>query len=332
MISPLSRRQWLQTSAALAAGLATSTGFTDGRKAWPAAQPIRLIVPFPAGGVNDVVARQFADLLSPVLKQSIIVDNRPGAGGSMGMDALARSAADGYTLAFSGISTLTLLPHVMKLGYDPMRQITPVASVMYAPVYLLATKSFKGDSVADVLAAAKAGGKGVTIASSGYGTLGHIMIEQFTRQSGANLVHVPYKGGSQLITDAAGGQFDLLVANPFAPINALIAEGKLRVLAVTGPERAAAFPKLPTLGELGYASANLTSLFGFYAPAGTPDGVVRQLNHEISQLLTHKDVQDKLRALDNIPLPMGTDKFQALIRQEWEANGKVVREANIHAQ
>ena len=129
-----------------------------------------------------------------------------------------------------------------------------------------------------------------------------------------------------------GGQFDLMVANPFAPINALIADGKLRVLAVTGPERAAGFPQVPTLGELGYASANLTSLFGFYAPAGTPEAVVQRLNQAINAQLANKEVQDKLRALDNIPLTMGADKFQALIHKEWEANGKVVREANIQAQ
>ncbi|MEG1281192.1 MAG: tripartite tricarboxylate transporter substrate binding protein, partial [Comamonas sp.] len=187
-------------------------------------------------------------------------------------------------------------------------------------------------SVTDVLAAAKKSPKGVTIASSGYGTLGHIMIEQFIRQTGANLVHVPYKGGSQMITDAAGGQFELMVANPFAPINALIADGKLRVLAVTGPERAAAFPQVPTLGELGYTSANLTSLFGFYAPAGTPDDVVQRLNQTINHLLASKEQQDKLRALDNIPLTMSADKFQAVINKEWEINGKVVREANIQAQ
>ena len=330
MTSSLTRRQWLQTSAALAAGIASGSSFAN--KPWPGGQTIRIIVPFPAGGVNDVVARQFADLLAPVLQTSIIVDNKPGAGGSMGMDQLARSAADGHTLAFSGLSTLTLLPHVMKVAYDPMKQFTAVASTMYSPVYLLATKAFKGDNVADVLAAAKANPKGVTIASSGYGTLGHIMIEQFTRQTGANLVHVPYKGGSQMITDAAGGQFDLMVANPFAPINALIADGKLRVLAVTGPERAAGFPQVPTLGELGYASANLTSLFGFYAPAGTPEAVVQRLNQAINAQLANKEVQDKLRALDNIPLTMGADKFQALIHKEWEANGKVVREANIQAQ
>ena len=331
MSASFSRRHWLQSTAAIAASLATGTSFASG-KAWPSAQPIRIIVPFPAGGVNDVVARQLGDLLSPVLKQSVIVDNKPGAGGSMGMDALARSAADGYTLASSGISTLSLLPHVMKVAYDPMKQFVGVASTMYAPVYLLATKSFAGNSVADVLAAAKNNPKGVTIASSGYGTLGHIMIEQFTRQTGANLVHVPYKGGSQMITDAAGGQFDLMVANPFAPINALIADGKLRVLAVTGPERAAAFPQVPTLGELGYASANLTSLFGFYAPAGTPAAVVKRLNHDINQLLAQKDVQDKLRALDNIPITMTPEQFQSAIHKDWEVNGKVVREANIQAQ
>jgi tripartite-type tricarboxylate transporter receptor subunit TctC len=233
--------------------------------AWPT-RPVKIIVPYPAGGVNDVVARMLAEHLRPLLGQAVVVDNRAGAGGTIGMDAVAK-ADDGHTLAFAAISPLTLNPHIMKVQYDPLKDFEPVASVMYSPVYVLATSRFKGSSLADAVAMAKAAPGKVSIASSGYGTLGHIMIEQLRRKSGADLTHVPYKGGSQLITDAAGGQFDLLVANPFAPLNNLIAEGKLRVLAVTGPRRLSAMPKVATLAELGYPEANLTSLFGFYAPA-----------------------------------------------------------------
>jgi tripartite-type tricarboxylate transporter receptor subunit TctC len=297
---------------------------------WPT-RPVRIVVPYPAGGVNDVVARMLADKLRPALGQPVIVDNRAGAGGTIGMDAVAK-AEDGHTLAFAAISPLTLNPHIMKVQYDPLKDFVAVASVMYSPVYVLATPKFKGHSFNDVIAAAKAAPGKVSIASSGYGTLGHIMIEQIRRKSGADLTHVPYKGGSQLVTDAAGGQFDLFVANPFAAINGLIDEGKLRVLAVTGPRRLPNMAQVPTLAELGYPEANLTSLFGFYAPASTPPDVVRRLNSEINKVLADKDVQEQLRKLDNVPSPATPQQFDAVIEREHAANARVVREANIKAE
>jgi tripartite-type tricarboxylate transporter receptor subunit TctC len=297
---------------------------------WPT-RPVKIIVPYPAGGVNDVVARMLAEHLRPLLGQAVVVDNRAGAGGTIGMDAVAK-ASDGHTLAFAAISPLTLNPHIMKLQYDPMKDFVPVASVMYSPVYVLATTRFKGRTFEDAIAAAKSAPGKVSIASSGYGTLGHIMIEQIRRKSGADFTHVPYKGGSQLITDAAGGQFDLLVANPFATINSLIEEGKLRVLAVTGPRRLPTMPQVPTLAELGYPEANLTSLFGFYAPAGTPPDVVRRLNADINKVLADKDVQEQLRKLDNVVSPGTPQQFAAVIERDYAANARIVKEANIKAE
>jgi tripartite-type tricarboxylate transporter receptor subunit TctC len=313
----------------LLAGL-TGAGRALAQGHWPS-RPVRIVVPYPAGGVNDVVARMFAEKLSPLLGQPVIVDNKAGAGGTIGMDAVAKSD-DGHTLAFAAISPLTLNPHIMKVQYDPMKDFVPVASVMYSPVYVLATSKFKGKSFADAISLAKAQPGKVSIASSGYGTLGHIMIEQIRRKSGADLTHVPYKGGSQLITDAAGGHFDLLVANPFATINGLIDEGKLRVLAVTGPRRLPAMPQVPTLAELGYPEANLTSLFGFYAPASTPPEVVRRLNADINKLLADKDTQEKLHKLDNVVSTGTPQQFAAIIEKEHAANARVVKEADIKAE
>jgi tripartite-type tricarboxylate transporter receptor subunit TctC len=298
--------------------------------AWPN-RPLKIVVPYPAGGVNDAVARMLAEELRPLLGQPVVVDNRAGAGGTIGMDAVAK-ADDGHTLAFAAISPLTLNPHLMKVQYDPIKDFVPVASVMYSPVYVMATPRFKGKSFNDAIAAAKAQPGKVSIASSGYGTLGHIMIEQIRRKSGADLTHVPYKGGSQLITDAAGGQFDLFVANPFASINNLIDEGKLRVLAVTGPRRLPNLPQVPTLAELGYPEANLTSLFGFYAPAGTPPDVVRRLNADINKVLAEKNTQERLRKLDNVVSSGTPRQFAAVIEREHSANARLVKEANIKAE
>ena len=299
--------------------------------AWPR-HPVRVVVPYPAGGVNDVIARQFGERMAATLGQAFVIDNRGGAGGTIGMTEMARSAGDGSTFAFGAISPLTLNPHIMKVGYDPLRDITPVASVMYAPVYVLATTAFKGKDFAAVLDAAQRHPQGVSVATSGYGTLAHIMVEQLRRKSGANLVHVPYKGGSQLITDAAGAQFDLLLANPYAPVNALIAEGKLRVLAVTGPRRVPTLPQAPTLGELGFAAANLTSVFGFYAPSSTPAAIVQRFHAEVNRQLQSAGMQERLRKLDTIPYAMEQQAFAALVRQDYVANARVVSEAGIRAQ
>ena len=219
------------------------------RNAQVPTQPLRLIVPYPAGGVNDVVARLFGERLVQTLGQPVVVDNKPGAGATIGMAELAK-AHDQHTLAFGAISPLTLNPYLMKVAYDPLTDILPVASVMYAPVYVMATRALQAQRFEDVLRQAQTA-QGVSVATSGYGTLGHIMVEQLIRATGGRFVHVPYKGGSQLITDAAGAQFDLLLANPFSPINALIAQGKLRVLATTGPQRAAAGRQLPAAAHAG---------------------------------------------------------------------------------
>lgn len=314
----------------LLAGLTGIAGHALAQGNWPV-RPVKIVVPYPAGGVTDAVARMLAERLSPLLGQPVVVDNRAGAGGTIGMDSVARSD-DGHTLAFAAISPLTLNPHIMKVPYDPMKDFAAVASVMYSPVYVLATPKFKGGAFTDAIAIAKAQPGKVSIASSGYGTLGHIMIEQIRRKSGSDLTHVPYKGGGQLITDAAGGQFDLFVANPLASINGLIDEGKLRVLAVTGPRRLPNLQQVPTLAELGYAEANLTSLFGFYAPAATPQDVVRRLNAEINKVLAEKDMQERLRKLDNIVSSGTAQQFAAIIEKEYAANARVVKEASIKAE
>ena len=322
---PLTRRQLLLAGASLAA-LPAGTAIAA---PWPT-QPLRLIVPYPAGGVNDVVARLFGERLARTLGQPVVVDNKPGAGATIGMAELAK-AHDQHTLAFGAISPLTLNPYLMKVAYDPLTDILPVASVMYAPVYVMATRALQAQRFEDVLRQAKTT-QGVSVATSGYGTLGHIMVEQLIRATGGRFVHVPYKGGSQLITDAAGAQFDLLLANPFGPLNALIAQGKLRVLATTGPQRAASFPQLPTLGELGWDKANLTSLFGFYAPKGTEAAVVARLNAAINQLLRSQDMRQRLLQLDNVPLPLSAEAFGPLIRKDYALNGVVIEQAGIQAQ
>ena len=323
MISPFSKKR------RQALGLRASAAALGAAGAARAARPLRLIVAYPAGGVADNVARLLADRLGSVLDRSIVVENRAGAGGTIGMDVLAQSKPDGATLGFAAISPLTLNPYLAKVGYKPMDDIVPVASVMYSPVYLLATEAFKGKTFADAVAQAKSQPQGLTIACSGYGSVGYIMIEQLRRQTGANFIPVPYQGDSQIVTGAAGAQFDLLTINPTEAVSALLQSGKLRLVAVSAPRRLPTLPDMPTLAELGYQDANRVSLFGFFAPAAIPAEFVQRFNTEVNKLLQQPDVRDRLRKLDNIPFPGTPEQFAATIRAEYLANGKLIKEANI---
>lgn len=322
------RRQALSMLASATAAL-TFAGNAFASSGWPQ-KTLRLIVPYPAGGVSDIIARLMAQRLATALGQSIVVDNRPGAAGTMGIDAMVKAGGDGNTFAFTPISPITLSPHLMKVGFDPMKDVVPVAPVMYSPVYVCATEAFKGKTLADVLAQAKSGS--VTMACLGFGSVGHIMIEQLRRQTGTNLVPVPYKGDSQLLPDAVGAQFDVLMINPSEPVNALIQRGKLRVIAVGSPERLATLPDVPTLAELGHADANMTSLFGFVAPAGVSTEVVQRLNAEINRLMQQPDLRDRVQKLDNVALSQTSSQFAASVRSAFDKNGKVVRLANIKAE
>jgi tripartite-type tricarboxylate transporter receptor subunit TctC len=319
-----------RTLAMLLAALGTCIAVPAAAQGYPS-KPIRLIVVYPPGGTSDAVARPLAEKLAAQLGQQVIVDNKGGAGGAIGMDAMAKSPADGYTLAFSAISPVTLLPHVGKVPYDPLKDIAPVASVMYSPVYMLATPAFAGKDFAEAIAQAKAKPGSLRLATSGIATVGHVMLEQIKLAAGVDIIHVPYKGGGQVITDAAGGQFELFTSNPSPGVNALIAQGRMRVLAVAAPQRLAAMPNVPTLAELGYPDANLTSQFGIFAPARTPEAVTRRINAEVNKAVAAPDLADRLVKLDNIPSPGGVEQFAKTVRGEYEGNARIVAKAHIRA-
>jgi len=307
---------------ALAAALpAAAQGFPS--------RPVRIIVVYPPGGTSDAVTRLIAEKLAPALGQPVVVENRGGAGGSVGMDAMAKSAPDGHTIAFAAISPLTLLPHVGKVPYDPLKDIAPLAGVMYSPVYLLATPAFPNGGFADVLREAKAKPGSIRVGTSGIATLGHLMVEQIRLAGGVDLVHVPYRGGGQVITDAAGGQFELFTANPSPGVNGQVQQGKFRILAVAAPRRLAALPAVPTLTELGFADANYSSHFGFFAPARTPEAAMKRLHAEIAAALARPEVAERLVKLDNVVAPSDPATFAQVVRREHEANARVVARAGI---
>ena len=323
----MNRRHFL--ALACAGVLAAGSAFAQ----TPPGALMRIIVAYPTGGPSDAVARALAEKLGAELRTQVIIENRAGAGGSVGIDAMAKSAPDGLTLAFAAVSPITLNPHInSKLGYDPFRDVAAVAVVMISPVYVLATSAFSGKTFADVIAQAKAQPGALRLATSGVATVGHVMLEQIKLKAGIDITHIPYKGGGQAITDAAGAQFELLLANPSPALSGQIASGRLRLLAIAAPAGLSSYTNVPTLAELGYAAANLSSTFGIFAPGKTPAATLTRLNAAINKALELPDVRERLVRLENLPATMSAAEFAQLLRSEYDANALIVRSANIRAE
>ncbi|MBA2963761.1 MULTISPECIES: Bug family tripartite tricarboxylate transporter substrate binding protein [Ramlibacter] len=327
-MTDVSRRHAVQ---ATLAGLASLALPLQAQTTWPG-KPIRLVVAYPAGGVSDTVARALADRLGPALGQPVVVENKAGASGSIGLDAVAKSAPDGHVIGFSAVSPLTLNPHLGKSPFDPQRDLRPVVSVMDSPVLLLATSATQARDLRELLAASKARPGSVRWATSGPASLGHVMLEQLKAAARVDITHVPYKGGGQQITDALSGQFEVLSVNAGPAITQHVKAGKLRLLAVGAPARLESFPDAPTLAELGYPAANLDSRFGLFAPAAVPAAVVERLNAEVNKALAAPDLRARLVASDNVPTGGSAAEFARQIAQESESNARIIQAAGIKAE
>ncbi len=300
--------------------------------AWPAGRPIRIVVAYPAGGVSDAVARALADRLGPQLGTTVVVENKAGASGILGMDAVAKAAPDGYTLGFSAISPLALSPHLARSPFDPVRDIAPVAGVMYSPVVLLATSASATPDFKALLADAAARPGAVRWATSGQASVGHLVLEQLRRATGVDITHVPYKGGGQQMADALGGQFEVLSTNAGPTVAQHVRTGKLRPLAVGAPARLESLPGVPTLGELGFAAANQASVFGIFAPARVPAPVLARLNAEINRALAHPELRQRLVETGNVPTGGTASAFAQAIAAESAANARIVQSAHIRSE
>jgi tripartite-type tricarboxylate transporter receptor subunit TctC len=292
-------------------------------------KPIRMLVAYPAGGVSDAIARTLGERLAAQMGQPVVVENKAGAAGIIGMEGVAKAAPDGYTLGFSAISPLVLSPHLQKVPYNPDADIAPVASVFYSPVLLLATPASRAADFRDLLGSAKDRPNSVRWATSGNGSLGHLMLEQLMQQSKVQMVHIPYKGGGQQLTDALSGQFEVLSINPGPTLTEHIRSGKLRPLAVGAPKRLDTLPTVPTLAELGYPRANLSSQFGVFAPGKTPQKVIDFLNGQINDALKHPDLRNRLLATDNVPTGGSPQDFAREIDRESEANARIIKQVGI---
>ncbi len=292
---------------------------------WPV-RPIRIIVVYPAGGVSDQICRLIASEASALLQVPVLVENRAGAGGSVGMHALAQSAPDGYTLGFAAISTLSSLPKLTRVAYDPLGDFLPVIGIMRTPTLVIGTAQYRGTTLIDVTALASSTPGGYRWATSGVGTTGHLVMEQVRLATKASLVHIPYKGGGQQINDALSAQFELLSTNLGPTQLQHIQSGRLRPLAIGSAVRARQLPGVPTLEEIGYPKANLMSTFGVFAPANTPRSIAKRINAALNTVLGTPPLRTRLGEFDDMLLGGSAQQFVSLVEKETRDISQTLRE------
>jgi tripartite-type tricarboxylate transporter receptor subunit TctC len=296
------------------------------------AKPIRLIVPFPPGGGTDIAARTIANKLSDSVKWTFVVENKPGAGGNLGVEQAVKSPADGYTLVIGQTSNLAINPTLyVKLPYDPLKDLSPVALIVSAPVVLVVALNSRYASLGDLLAAAKADPGAVTFASPGNGTVSHLSGELLQRAAGVKLTHVPYKGASQALTDTLGGQVQSFMSSVPSALSQ-IKGGRLRAIAVTSAKRAPELPEVPTIAESGYKGFEASTWYGLLAPAGTPAAVVARLNAEVNRALGTPEVRQRLAAEGGEVLGGSPEQFASFLRAEHAKWGRVVKESGARAE
>ena len=298
-------------------------------QAWPD-KPIRLIVNFGTGGAPDLIARLYAPRLSEALGQPVVVENRAGAGGNIGVEAVVRSAPDGYTLLSSASSSFVIGPHIYtKLAFDPVKDIVPVAAAALTPMYLVVRPGLPAATVAELVAHARANPGKLNYGSAGAGTLPHAAAEMLLRTAGIRATHVPYKGSGAAIAALLGDQVDF-VFDPGVAIPQVKA-GKARLLAVGSAARSPGFPDTPTLREAG-ADMTAVSVVGLFAPAGTPAEIVARLNRELARIMQAPESRAALSAMAAEGITASPQEFAAQLTRDRERFGVIVREAGIRAE
>jgi len=321
----MNTRRFLRSAIALALALPT---------AWAAAQgfpnkTVTIVVPFPAGGALDIVARGLADQMRTDLGQQVIVDNRAGAGGTVGSGAVARAAPDGYTILLGSVATHAIAAGLYpKLPYDPIGDFAPITQLTSSPLVLTVSPQLKAANVAELVAAAKSQPGKTNYASTGNGTAVHIAGEAFRSAAGIDVLHVPYKGGPQATTALLAGEASYMLANPQL-VMSFIQAGKLRALAVTGPSRIEALPGVPTLKEAGVAGVDVTTWFGLWAPKGTPPAVIDRLNASARKALASAEVKRQLEAQGDSAVGSSAADFAAFVRAEHKHWVSFVQAAGI---
>ena len=294
-------------------------------------KPIRFIVPYAPGGSSDIIARLYGQRLSETMGQAFVVDNRPGAGGTIGTHILSKAPADGYTLILQDMPH-TINPAVYgKVPYDPVKDFTPVTLVARAPQWLFVHPSVAAKTVRELIALAKAQPGSVKIGSAGNGTGTHLMAELFMRGGGLTLTHVPYKGAGPAVAATVGGETNAVFTSMPAAVS-FVQSGRLRPIGVTTPKRHPSHPEVPTFEESGVPNMVLHHWFGVLAPAGLPHAIHARLTREFTVAVSHASVVERYKALILEPATLTPEAFRKLIETDLARWGKVVREAGIKVQ
>jgi tripartite-type tricarboxylate transporter receptor subunit TctC len=297
---------------------------------WPS-RPVKMVIPFPAGGPTDVMTRVLSDKLSQALGQPVVVENKPGAGGTIGADFVAKSAPDGYTFVMATGSTHSVGPYLGKVPYDPVKDFTPVIYVGYATNILLVSPVLGVNNVRELIALAKKTPGGLNYSTSGIGSVAHLTSEMFAAQAGIKLVHVPYKGTQQSIPDLASGQVALLFDNVLTA-KPHVDSKRLKGIAISSLKRSSIVPDIPTIDESGLPGFDSWNWFGIFGPAGTPRAVVERLNTEMNRILADAAVRERFYGL-GFEVTGGTPaEFLAVMQSESQRWSKVIREANVKAE
>jgi tripartite-type tricarboxylate transporter receptor subunit TctC len=295
------------------------------------AKPIRFVVPYPAGGPLDTVARLLGQKVSESTKQPVIVDNKPGAGGNIGADAVAKSPADGYTILMGAVATHAINPTLYSsIPYDAIKDFTPVTQVASTPNVLVVNPSVPAANVREFIAYAKANPGKLNFGSGSTGSAGHLAGELFKTMAGVDMTHVPYKGAAPAMSDLIGGQIQLMFDN-LASSLAQMHAGKVRALAVTTATRSALAPELPTIAESGLPGFDISTWFGIFVPAGTPRDVVTRLHGEFTRALAMPDIREKMMSLGAEPVGSRPDEFAAYIRSEADKYARVIKASGARA-
>ena len=322
------RRHWLQ-AAFLGASL-TLMGSAIAQS-YPS-KPIRLIVPFTPGGVTDTSGRLIAEQLSKRLGQQVVVDNKPGASGNIGTQQVAAAEGDGYTLLLGFDGTLVINPHVFpKTGFDTLKDFAPIGKIGDAVLILVANPSFPAKNLKDLIALSKTQAGGLSYGTSGTGGTPHIAGELLRQRTGANLVHVPYKGGGQALTDVLGGNIPL-VYTAIAGAIPHVKSGKLLPIAVSSSKRASSMPEVATFIENGVTDFEASSWVGLLAPAKTPRAIITRLNTELNAVLNDPEVKERLNGMGITAAPGTAESFGAELSRDLAKYGPVVKAAGIKAE
>ena len=321
-------RRWLFKVACLASALGAwaASGAALAQPSYPN-KPIRMIVPFAAGGSTDTLARTVAQKLSESLGQTVFVENRAGGNATIGSDALRKSPPDGYTIMMTSVDH-TVIPQLLAVPYDPIKDFAPVGAVSYTQMLLVANPSVPANNAQELLALAKAKPNELNYSSSGTGGVPHLTGELLGKVTGIKIQHVPYKGGGPAMVDLIGGVVQL---NMGPPINAIpyIRSGKAKPIAITGTRRLDALPQVPTFEESGVPGLDVKTWFAMFAPAQTPKPIVDKLSQELIKVLARPDVKEVLAGQGMEPYPLTADEFAAVVKADYAKYGEIIRAGNI---